>query len=134
MTTDRPILIVDDDVDVRESIGDALEDEGFHVAGAANGKEALELLRNDKLRPELILLDVMMPEMDGWAFRTEQRSDPDIASIPVIVFTAHGSPREVAEKMQAVGFLKKPLRLVDLLSEIDRLCRASAELRRPGGG
>jgi CheY-like chemotaxis protein len=123
MTPEHPILVVDDDADVRESIEDALEDEGYYVAAAANGKEALELLRDDKLRPELILLDIMMPEMDGWAFRAEQRKDPDIATIPVIVFTAHGSPEEVAERMQAVGFLRKPLRLEDLLAQVGRLRR-----------
>ena len=123
MTPEHPILIVDDDADVRESIEEALEDEGYYVAAAANGREALELLRDHKLRPELILLDIMMPEMDGWAFRAEQRKDPDIATIPVIVFTAHGSPEEVAERMQAVGFLRKPLRLEDLLTQVDRLRR-----------
>jgi CheY-like chemotaxis protein len=126
MTTNHPILIVDDDADVRESIEDALEEEGYHVAGAANGKEALHLLKDEKLRPELIILDIMMPEMDGWTFRAEQRKDPDIASIPVIVFTAYGSPKDIAQKLQAVGFLKKPLRLEELLSAIESVRGAAS--------
>jgi CheY-like chemotaxis protein len=123
MTTDHPILIVDDDTDVRETVEEALEEEGYHVAGASNGKEALHLLKDERLRPELIILDLMMPEMDGWEFRAEQRKDPDIASIPVIVFTAYGSPADMARKLQAVGFLKKPLRLEELLSAIEGVRR-----------
>ena len=125
MTTDRFILIVDDDADNRDSIGEALESEGYRVAGAANGAEALSLLRNKLLRPDLILLDIMMPVMDGWAFRAEQRNDPEIASIPVVVFTAYGVPKDIAEQLQAVGFLKKPPRLNDLLSAVSRVCRGT---------
>jgi two-component system, chemotaxis family, chemotaxis protein CheY len=125
MTTDCFILIVDDDADVRESIREALEAEGYRVAAASNGKEALRLLKDDNIRPDLILLDIMMPEMDGWAFRAEQRKDPELASIPVLVFTAYGSPKDVAQQLQAVGFLRKPLRLDDLLSAIDRVGRGS---------
>jgi CheY-like chemotaxis protein len=128
MTTDRSILIVDDDADVRESVGDALEEEGYRVASAANGKEALRLLQDDKLRPDVILLDIMMPEMDGWAFRAEQRKDPELDSIPVLVFTAYGAPKEIAQQLQAAGFLRKPLRLDELLLAIGRV------RREPAGG
>ena len=126
MTTDRSILLVDDDADVRESIGEALEEEGYRVARASNGKEALRLLKNDNLRPDLILLDIMMPEMDGWTFRAEQRKDPELASIPVLVFTAYGTPKDVAQQLEAAGFLRKPLRLDELLSAIGRIQRGSA--------
>ncbi len=67
---------------------------------------------------------IMMPEMDGRAFRREQQKDPDIASIPVIVFTACGASREIARQLGAAGFLNKPLRLDDLLSTIDRASRS----------
>lgn len=127
MTTKRSILLVDDDADVRESIGEALEEGGYHVATAPNGKEALRQLRADDVRPDLILLDIMMPEMDGWTFRKEQRQDPTIASIPVIVFTAYGAPRDIAKQLDAAGFLKKPLRLDELLSTIDRVPQSPAE-------
>jgi CheY-like chemotaxis protein len=126
MTSERSILLVDDDADVRESIGDALKEEGYRVATASNGREALRLLKDDNVRPDLILLDIMMPEMDGWAFRAEQRKDPDIASIPVIVFTAYGAPRDTARQLDAAGFLSKPLGLDELLSTIDRIPRSPA--------
>jgi two-component system, chemotaxis family, chemotaxis protein CheY len=118
MTTGRAILLVDDDADVRESIRDALADEGYRVTTAANGREALLLLKNEDFRPDLILLDIMMPEMDGWAFRGEQLKDPRLVSIPVIVFTACGAPRDIARQLDAAGFLKKPLPLDELLSTI----------------
>lgn len=121
MTAKRSILIVDDDADVRESVRDALEEEGHRVSTASNGKEAFRLLQNEKLRPDLIVLDIMMPEMDGWAFRAEQRRDPELASIPVLVFTAYGSPKEIATQLGAAGFLRKPLLLEELLSTIDRV-------------
>jgi CheY-like chemotaxis protein len=126
MTADQSVLVVDDDADVRESIGDALEEEGYRVTSASNGKEALRLLKDDKIRPDIILLDIMMPEMDGWAFRAEQRKDPELASIPVLVFTAYGSPKDIAQELQAAGFLRKPLRLHELLSAIGRVRRTTA--------
>jgi CheY-like chemotaxis protein len=124
MSADRSVLIVDDDADIRESIGGALEDEGYRVAGASNGKEALRLLKAASPRPGLILLDMMMPEMDGWAFRAEQRKDPELAGIPVLVFTAYGSPKDVARQLQAAGFVRKPLRLEELLSSVARAHKA----------
>jgi CheY-like chemotaxis protein len=123
MTTDRSILIVDDDADVREIIGEALETAGYRVAGASNGAEALRLLRNNTLRPDLILLDLMMPVMDGRAFRAEQQEDPELASIPVLVFTAYGDHRRIAQELRAAGSLSKPLRLDELLSTIARVPR-----------
>ena len=126
MTADRSILIVDDDADIREIIGDVLEEEGYRVTGAANGKEALRLLKDENLRPDLILLDIMMPEMDGWTFRAEQRKDPELAEIPILVFTAYGSPKAVARQLQAAGFVRKPLRLDDLLAMIDRVHQSQA--------
>jgi CheY-like chemotaxis protein len=119
----RSILLVDDDADVRESVYDALDDEGYRVTTASNGKEALRLLKDENLRPDVILLDIMMPEMDGYVFRGEQKKDPDLASIPVIVFTAYGTPHDTAKQLDAAGFLKKPLRLDDLLSTLDRVPR-----------
>jgi two-component system response regulator MprA len=121
------ILLVDDDADLRDSLEDALRAEGYEVSTAVNGKDALHLLREVSVRPDLILLDIMMPEMDGWAFRGEQRKDPCLAWIPVIVFTAYGSPRDIASQLGAVGFLKKPLRLHELLSAIARVPEATME-------
>lgn len=94
------------------------------MADASNGREALRLLKDEKIRPDLILLDIMMPEMDGWEFRAAQQEDPELAGIPVIVFTAYGSPREVVERLQPAAFVRKPLRLDELLSTLGRV-RAS---------
>lgn len=68
-----------------------------------------------------------MPEMDGWAFRAEQRKDPELASLPVLVFTAYGAPKDIAQQLQAAGFPKKPLRLDELLSTIDRVHQTQRE-------
>jgi two-component system response regulator MprA len=114
------ILVVDDDADVRASVANALEAEGYQVLGAANGREALNFLsRGD--RPDAILLDMMMPEMDGWAFRSEQMRIPELAAIPVVIFSAHGIPAETANQLGAAGFLKKPVGLDKLLEAVGRV-------------
>lgn len=116
----RTILVVDDDVDVRGTVAEALEEESFEVVVAANGREALDMLLAGA-RPDLILLDMMMPEMDGWQFRAAQQRNPAIASIPVIVFTAYGLPGATAEELGAHGFLRKPLGLDQLLDAIRQI-------------
>ncbi len=116
------ILVVDDDPDIREIVADILADEGFRTLGAENGRQALRMLREDGLRPNLILLDMMMPELDGWGFRAEQQRDAELAAIPVVVFTAHELPGHTADQMQAAGFLKKPIRLNQLLDAVRRVC------------
>jgi CheY-like chemotaxis protein len=127
--THRRILVIDDDADVRGSVAEVLEDEGFTVAKAENGAAALKMLLSGT-RPDIILLDMMMPEMDGWAFCVEQQKYPEIAGIPVIVFTAYGVPRETAAQMGAQGFLKKPLRLAELLAAIHRVEKDEQRARR----
>src|SRR5687768_15357853 len=83
-----PILIVDDDLDIRETLTEILEDRGFDVITAANGLEALNLIRSAEAAPSVILLDLMMPVMDGYGFLEEYRRAPALASIPVVVVTA----------------------------------------------
>jgi CheY-like chemotaxis protein len=128
MTGDRLVLVVDDDVDVRETVADVLESAGYRVATAYNGRHALHLLKVEKVRPDVILLDMMMPELDGWGFRAEQRKDPELAPIPVVVFTAFGVPAETAAQLAAAGFLKKPPRIEDLLSTLARACGGRSPL------
>ena len=90
------LLVIDDDHDILLSLQDALEVEGYHVATASTGREALESLRKG-LRPDLILLDLMMPDISGWAFRAWQRNHPEFASIPVVIVSGQGlSGPEVA--------------------------------------
>ncbi len=119
----RPVLVVDDDYDVRDAIADALEIEGISAAFAGDGIEALEWLR-DHPAPCLILLDWMMPRCDGASFREVQKSDPLLARIPVVLLTADA---HVDEKMQALevdGCLRKPVDLDRLSSVIRKYCEA----------
>src|SRR5262245_15369306 len=81
------VLVIEDDADTREAVSDFLEREGFEVEAVENGHLALESLRS-RDAPRFILLDMMMPVMDGWSFRRQQRADPQLSSIPVIVVTA----------------------------------------------
>jgi two-component system response regulator MprA len=113
------VLVVDDDGDVRSTVAEILQDEGFAVGVAENGRVALEALLSG-LRPKLILLDMMMPEMDGWAFRAQQRQHPHILDIPVVIFTAHGVSPEAVVELGVAGFLRKPLRLDELLTTVKR--------------
>jgi CheY-like chemotaxis protein len=113
------VFVVEDDLDTRDMLGRFLELEGFHVELAANGKQALERL-NAGVHPCVILLDLMMPVMDGWQFRREQVRDRDIAQIPVIVVSAAGKDR-IAE-IDANAYLSKPLDLEQLLERVTQYC------------
>src|SRR5579872_6621682 len=100
------ILIVDDHEDIRESLGEVLSEEGFRVALAANGREALKYL-NDNDPPCLILLDLMMPVMNGYEFRSWQRENTELARIPVAVLSGREDAPQTAAEMQTIGcFLK----------------------------
>lgn len=110
------VLIVDDEADIRDMLAVLLEEEGYQAAGAANGLEALNYLRQHRPLPCLVLLDLMMPVMDGSEFRRRQRADPALESIPVVVLTADGRP----PSLDAAGYLIKPVRLRDLLDAVER--------------
>lgn len=120
-TPDRPILIVEDDRDLADTLVDVLQDEGYSVVVASNGKEALDLLESGKCMAALILLDLMMPVMDGWEFQRRLVSGAH-ASIPVVVCTADGHAREKAESMNAAGHLQKPSTVDALLQTVEALC------------
>ena len=120
------VLIVEDDLDLRESIAEVLEDNEFRPLGASNGREAMERLRTDADKPCLILLDMMMPVMDGWEFRAIQREDPELGSIPVVVMTAHVDLQQAAEQLSAAACLKKPVQLDTLLDIVQRFCKPEA--------
>jgi CheY-like chemotaxis protein len=104
----RHILIVEDDADICEALALTLRDEGFTVASAANGKEGLEQLQKGP-RADLIVLDLMMPVMDGWQFRREQQRDPRLSAIPVVIISADGSVQQKATAIAAEGYVKKPI-------------------------
>jgi CheY-like chemotaxis protein len=113
------ILVVDDDSDIREVVGEALSYAGYDVAAARDGREGLALCRS--FHPDLILLDLMMPGMSGWEFRSAQRRDPALAHIPVVVVTALGHDPDI----QVSAVLAKPFRLDDLLAQVRRLAGAA---------
>jgi CheY-like chemotaxis protein len=115
------ILIVEDELDVARLLTEILEAEGYRTAIAANGCEALNHLRTNG-HPDLILLDMMMPVMDGWKFREEQQKLPALASIPVVIVTADGDARGKAAAIHAAGHVGKPLRIESLLDEVERIC------------
>ena len=116
------VLIVDDDLPVRTALKELFETEGYAVALAANGRAALNHLRKG-LRPSVILLDLMMPVMDGWDFRHEQLADPDARNIPVVILTAAGfSPETVRAQFGDVPFVAKPPLHTGLLDTVKRLC------------
>ena len=114
------VLIVEDDNDTREMLGRFLELEGYKVETAENGKRALERLGSG-VGACVILLDLMMPVMDGWQFRQEQIRDASLADIPVIVVSAAG--RERLEKIHADAYLSKPVDLDELLGCVTQFCR-----------
>ena len=119
----RSILIVEDDLDLREALSEVLRDEGYTVAMAADGREALDHLRRRQSHPSLILLDLTMPVMNGWQFRAEQRQDPDLSGIPVVVLSAGD---RLAEQMAPLGitdYVRKPIELSRLLRLIERYCQ-----------
>lgn len=121
------ILIVDDDLDVRETLCDVLADEGYRVAGARNGMEALKLLREPN-RVCLVLLDLMMPVMSGYQFLEERKAVPELAKVPVVVMSARW---EGNEEVEVVEFIRKPPALAAVLSVAERYCAEERSPARP---
>src|SRR6266542_4157479 len=114
-----PVLIVEDDGDLRDMMAQLLTLEGYKAATVANGREALDYLHTGA-RPDVILLDLMMPVMDGWEFRRRQQEDPRMATVPVIVLSALDPARAAA--VNASAFLKKPLDFDRLLTLVRNYC------------
>jgi CheY-like chemotaxis protein len=109
----RRVLVVDDDRDIRELLGELLASEGYEVASAGDGQRALAEARAN--RPDVILLDLMMPVMSGWEFRKEQLRDPRLSDIPVVVVTAF------EESLDGTALLRKPFMVEDVLDAVQRL-------------
>src|SRR5260370_22437876 len=114
----RTLLVIEDDADIREALDGLLSTEGFRVTGCSNGLEALEVLRVSP-KPDLILLDLMMPIMDGWQFRVAQKDDPELATIPVLALSADSTAKAAA--IDAEAYLRKPVDYDTLIDTIDRL-------------
>jgi CheY-like chemotaxis protein len=116
------IFVVEDEEMIRDSIVEFLDEQGYDAVGAADGRDALDKLAAAAPRPCLILLDLMMPVMDGRAFREQQLKTPELAEIPIIVFSAYRDVARTAADLNAAGHLEKPLRLTDLLETVRRHC------------
>jgi CheY-like chemotaxis protein len=115
------VLVVDDDYAVLDAMKEILEDEGYDVSVAANGLEAFKELAQPP-QPCVILLDLMMPVMNGWEFREKQLEDEGLAAIPTIIVTAHNKPEVNAAELKAAASIRKPIAPALLLETIGRYC------------
>lgn len=114
------ILLVEDDLDAREVFAAVLSESGYRVVTCEHGADALKYLRSGQGLPRVILLDLMMPVMNGWQFNEELRKDPTLSAIPVVVFSAHGD----VPPIQAVDHLRKPVQMARLLATVSKFCAA----------
>ena len=116
------ILIVDDDLDAGEAMSELLAYQGFDVALASDGQRALEALRRAETLPDVILLDLMMPVMNGWQFRKAQLDDPQLAAVPVIVVTASLASESQLSQLKAAALFRKPVDTGTLVRKINHIC------------
>ncbi len=118
---DHRVLVVEDDPTIREVLVEVLGEHGYEAVGASNGREALDALASSPEPPCVILLDLMMPVMDGRSFREEQLQKPELSDIPVIVISAH-LDHAVTSDLHAAAYLRKPVRLADVLQSVRTYC------------
>jgi two-component system chemotaxis response regulator CheY len=111
--------VVDDDEAIRDLLDDVLELEGYESRCAADGEAALEAAAD--WTPDLIVLDLMMPKMDGWQFREAQRALPHLRDVPVVVVSASQRARDAYDELGAAAVVAKPFDLEELIGTIDRL-------------
>lgn len=114
------ILVVDDDADFRRLLQLWLTANGFDVTEASNGMEALRVMSRSK--PSLILLDLMMPVLDGRGFRTQQLRNPEFANIPVLCISAAHEAEQTAQEIGAAGCIMKPIEMDSLIDSIRAFC------------
>lgn len=119
--TSKPaILVIEDDKDIREATKDALENEGYEVVTAGHGLDGLNIIKNTRIKPKLILLDLNMPVMDGYEFLEEKSQDINFSDIPVIVFSADQNKAKIHS---AVAHIKKPSDLDTILDLVKKYRR-----------
>jgi two-component system, OmpR family, response regulator CpxR len=116
------VLVVEDDIDIRESLMGFLEDNGYETVGAVHGQDALQKLGGTGERPCMILLDLMMPVMDGRTFLEQQLQQPALSQIPVLIVSASRDAEQTAKDMHTAGHLAKPLNLKQLLAIVRSHC------------
>lgn len=121
----RKILVVDDEEDIRRFLGTVLREKGYEVLLAAEGEKALDLAGRE--RPEVVLLDIMMPTMDGWEVLRRLKADAATAEIPVVLVSARteARARALTEGTGVVDFVEKPFSLHDLLRRIEGVLRGT---------
>jgi CheY-like chemotaxis protein len=124
VTTDRFVMLIDDDDDIRDAIGAILRFKGYGFVGAAGGDEALALLRGG-VRPFLIILDLMMPGMSGQQLKALLDADRTLRSIPVVVLSGHGDTAQTAAALGAQGWIRKPIELSELVAIVERYARSN---------
>jgi len=117
-THDGPILIIDDSADAREAMGELLEAKGYAVVMASGADDALGRLRQG-LAPSVILLDLMMSGKDGFAFRNEQAADPELSTIPVVIYSGYHNVHYAALELGVAGYFQKPVDPVKFLELIE---------------
>jgi CheY-like chemotaxis protein len=117
------VLVIDDDNDIREVVALILEDAGYTATEADGGHAALALLRSGP-PPDVILLDLMMPDMSGWDLCAELARDPMLAKIPVVVMSGDSRIQAKADTLAAAGYLAKPFDQAQLLSVLEALIRS----------
>ena len=118
---DHRVLVVEDDPTIREVLVEVLGEHGYSAVGASNGREALDTLAASSDRPCVILLDLMMPVMDGRSFREQQLQSPDLSDIPVIVISAH-LDHTATNDLNAAAYLRKPVKLAEVLRSVRTYC------------
>jgi CheY-like chemotaxis protein len=124
--TAQPILVVDDDPAILDLIAQVLLEEGYEVLAVSNGQTAVDLAR--KVRPHLILLDLMMPQMNGWQVTAALKSDPQTRAIPILLLSARREMARTANELGVTAYLEKPFDLDDLLSRVQRILALSEDL------
>ena len=120
--TNKTILLVEDDQDIRETLIELLEGEGYNVVYAENGQVGLDKLSKFTSLPNLILLDLMMPIKDGFQFCLEKDSNPKISHLPVVVMSADGHIRENQQRVDAHAYLRKPLDIYEIIDIVQKYC------------
>lgn len=118
----KSILVIEDDKEIRQTLVDVLEDEGYEVYSAENGEEGLKLLNEVSELPCLIIVDLMMPVLDGVGFRKEQIKSIKFSAVPTVLFSANG---QISQKALTAGYseyIRKPIDLEQLFEITQRYC------------
>ncbi|HXJ19138.1 MAG TPA: response regulator [Polyangia bacterium] len=116
----KTVMLVEDDDDERDALATLLEDADYQVLRARNGAEALRMLEATPDACDIILLDLMMPVMNGWDFRRVQKRRATLADIPVVLMSAGAQIAFAVEDLDAAGYLTKPVEVADLLEQVER--------------